>query len=306
MMLNNDKMIMIEQFSGVLKNGNRNILIIGAGASNDVANLPLGKELAQKLIESLGFSSGSKSKLFNKHLYHLEKTFGFAQDDFKTILFALNKMDNESLLDKFLESLVVSSIHSNTYSIIADLLEKGVLHTIINFNFDEILDQEISKIYDRGNLNKIVCDKDVSYESFQKVTGFRYYIKPHGTIGFPDTLRFRRSDYYRIEKKVAELIHKIFSDTDVNIIVVGFRLKFYEFSSLINSSISNNSRILIIDKTDDILDPNLDRFYANDYLKIDEKLSLSYCFESIRKSMISVELTHSIEEPSYEVMDERR
>lgn len=81
---------------------------------------------------------------------------------------------------------------------------------------------------------------DFKYESL--------YIKPHGTVSEPNTLRFQRSDYYKLENETQKLLELSFSEKSINLIVMGFRLKFHEFSTLIHKWMPKGSRIFIFDK----------------------------------------------------------
>ncbi len=219
----------------------KTIFLIGAGASHAVANLPLGKELADMLVKNLGCNTGSQKTKFEDLLFMMEKNYGFDKDDFKTILFSLNHINSETLVDQVENSLLNNCTQSYSYGFIASLLSERYIDAIINFNFDEILDIHLTNKINQRHFLNIHSDENCPSElSFLiKSDGHLVspvYIKPHGTISNRKSLRFVRKDFYQIEPLQKQLIKLLFSAIPVNLILVGFRLKFFEFSKIIEEA----------------------------------------------------------------------
>lgn len=275
--MNDSKKYLEKLRINIKNNANRNIiLIIGAGVSFEAANLPLGKTLAKNLVNKLGCNIGLKKSQFEDELDFLERKYHFEKDDFKTILFALNKIDSPSLILSTINSLSLSNkIDSDIYEIISKLFVDNSVNHIINFNFDELLDKELLKYKNSFEYSQIYSDKDIIQQN-ENSTSKPFYVKPHGTISQPNTLRFQREDYYKLEDETNKLLFRLFSEKPVDIILIGFRLKFHDISTLISHYLKPSSRIYIIDKKEDVLGKNLSAlFYYGDFIKITDQFTLS-------------------------------
>ncbi|MEM7373767.1 MAG: SIR2 family protein [Bacteroidota bacterium] len=262
--------------TAISQGSNRRVVaIVGAGMSFDAANLPLGKELAQHLIRKLDCDRGQGKIIFEKKINELERKFNLERDDFKTILFALNQMDSKSLMHHFQSALSHVVPHSNSYKLLSALVEKGIINAVLNFNFDEILDSELDKI--RKSICAVVTDSDLDF----KCPRFPLYIKPHGTVSRPETIRFARADYYRIEPKVEQIIRDLLTEKKTIILLIGFRLKFFDFTNIFYESLVPGSEIFVLDPDADVLDGILrDEFFAGQ-IKVDSEFSLSKILGSL-------------------------
>ena len=259
-------------------NSKKTIVIVGAGISNEAASLPLGKEFAISLKNSI-VSSDNLLEQFNLKIEELKIKYNFDSDDFKTILFALNSVNSKLLIHKVCDNLSSPIIISPVYRYIASLLFNKNVKAILNFNFDEILDQEILSVCGSNHYCKIISDNDIDSEllkcfSIHSSNAYPLYLKPHGSISEPCTLRFQRNDFYRMEKKITFLLQTIFSDEPVDILVIGFRLKFHEFSTLLKKTLHRDSCIYIVDKSENILDKALLPYYHNYFVQIDNDFTL--------------------------------
>lgn len=268
----------------IINNSNRNvILIIGAGVSFEAANLPLGKTLAKYLVAKLGCNIGLRKLQFENELDFLEKEYHFDRDDFKTILFALNKLDSSTLVTLAINSLSKDSNNeeSGIYKIIAKLFYENSVNHIINFNFDELLDKELLKYKNHLDYSQIYSDKDIIAQN-KNIASKPLYIKPHGTISQRNTLRFQRKDYYKLEDKTNKLLFQIFSEKPVDLILMGFRLKFHDMSTLLSYCLKPSSKVYIIDKKEDILGKELSSsFYSGDFIKISAQFTLYDCLKCL-------------------------
>ena len=231
-------------------------LIIGAGISNEVANIPLGVELASSFAKDMGFKD---TKILGSKINELKIRYPYFQkDDFKTIAFALNLLDNAKLKEVSLKYLTMKKLKHPLYSSISSLIEKNVINTVINFNFDELLEYNLS-IY------TILDSEDYKQNDNAKPL----HIKAHGTVSRPDHLRFLRPDWYRLEPKIEKILKQRLQDTET-IIVAGFRLNFEPFVKLILNNTKQNFNIYIIDRKKYSVHPHLKK-HIIDWIIVDEK-----------------------------------
>jgi hypothetical protein len=285
----------------------RNVIIVGAGASNaSYSALPNGTDAVNKIKKLLG-ASIYEEKSYSKRLaqqkqflknrvkqanneklksrttealdlieitethydFHLEKfkqerhqteiQFPHESDlDFESTLALLagfysikeirNKLQN--IFDrKFFPSL--------TYEIIAHLLKHRFIDAVINFNFDELLDQSIDEELGTTEYKKILSDGDCKDFNDLIVDGRLkqpIYIKPHGTASHKSTLRFTKSDYLGIPRDIEDFITRLLiGDTGsnsfqlekikrVNLIFLGFGMESVEFNTIL-SDVSKNRKL---------------------------------------------------------------
>lgn len=272
------------------KRNRKTVFIIGAGASHEAANLPLGKPLADSLITKLGCDKGAKSVIFRQELEFLKSEYNFDPDDFKTILFALNKIDSKTVIKETINALSIydNKFNSDVYSVIGQMFQNKQIDYIINFNFDEILDNEIKSKINSNHFNLVYSDLDITKPQ-EELYSDSCYIKPHGTISQPNTLRFQRKDYHKLEDKTNLLLNEVFSREPVDLVLIGFRLKFHDISTLLSYWLQDTSRIFIIDREEDILGEELKKdFYFGDFVQISNSFSLVDSLDYLRR-ILSIE-----------------
>lgn len=270
----------------------KNILIIGAGVSNEVAGLPLGTQLAEVLVQKMGCNTGENKILYEKYLDEMEAQCSFRRDDFKTILFSLSKINQSKLIKSIKEELREDCINGLVYQYVADMLKRKYVDAVINFNFDEILDREIASIFNGHDYAYIYSENSGNeyLSALREDAGkgdLGIYIKPHGTIGISSSMRFLREDYYRIEPSVSKSIELVLGSGPVNVFIVGFRIKYSELTTIMTSALHKDSEIFIIDKSDDVIDYRLSANYHGTFLKIDEQSLLTNIVSVIYESVIN-------------------
>ena len=128
---------------------------------------------------------------------------------------------------------------------------------IINFNFDELLDNAIEEEVGKNNYFHILHDGDCPTMS-ELIEDSRLkvpvYIKPHGTSTHTTTLRFTKQHYLDISPEIKNILKSLIAgerDTDskdkikrVNLICVGFDLTSLEFNEILNETpLPEESRI---------------------------------------------------------------
>jgi hypothetical protein len=140
---------------------------------------------------------------------------------------------------------------SKFYEMVAHLFKHRFIDVIINFNFDELLDNAIKDEMGKTAYKRVIHDSDCeSIDELSDGTRLRYpiYIKPHGTISSESTLRFTKQHYIDISSKVEELIQNLLNGKlnnksdepddprieEINIITAGFALGSIEFNKYLS------------------------------------------------------------------------
>jgi len=204
------------------------IVVVGAGASNAACGLPTGNEAAQRLRDEIsGSALFGGATLVNDEIDKLTLQFNLDEPDFETILLALSRFNTPYLLQR-LRSIFGRRHHPwFGYEMLAHCLKHRFIDAIINFHFDELLDQAITDELDDGAYNKIILDGDCPAtpdEWFNNAKGkFRLplYIKPHGSASEPSSLRFTRDSYTALPNGFNVILRTLFAaDRPVQILVL--------------------------------------------------------------------------------------
>jgi predicted transcriptional regulator len=247
------------------KRKERFIVIIGAGASfNANNNIPLGEKGAEKLLEQ---QNEEIKKLIEREIIKLSQVYRLNKDDFETKLLAISKFSND-LYDQLKEIYNYRFYPSQFYELLAHLLKNRFVDAIINFNFDELLDQAIEDEINQGLYIKIISDGDVP-NSFNDIMidnrlKIPLYIKPHGTVSHKTSLKFTREDYFNLSSDINGFIGELLSGRlndekiPINLLVFGFNMESFEFNELIKKNIPISSKIYIFNKNNPIKDSLLE------------------------------------------------
>jgi len=230
----------------------RNILVLGAGASHNACKDFL---LAPDAAKKIGAAIKNK-KVASEKLEELSRVAGYDPDAFETKLLSFIKDDdkNKKIVLKELDKLYNHKYPvSLFYEIVAHMFKHRFIDVIINFNFDEMLDNAIEEEMAGSQYKYIYSDghcpenfKELLYEN--RRLAFPVYIKPHGTISHPSTLRFTRQAYEDTPSKIKDMLTFLIEGrTDyksgqlhTNFIVAGFGLKSHEFNKTLNESMQKD------------------------------------------------------------------
>lgn len=141
------------------------------------------------------------------------------------------------------------------YEVAAHMFKHSFIDVIINFNFDELLDNAIEEELGRNNYRFVLSDGDCFDVVDAMVDGrikTPIYIKPHGTVSHKTSLRFTKSHYLEMSTKMKEFIAKLVSGycgedkraiSKVNLISVGFNMESVEFKKILQEHLPHESRI---------------------------------------------------------------
>lgn len=247
----------------------RNILIVGAGASHNAnKNIFLAPKVAEEIKKSISGKYGENiTEFVNNELSYLTQAFGLAEEEFETIMLACSRLDRKHVLAQLQENYDYKHVINISYEIIAHLFKHRFIDVIINFNFDEILDNAIEEemvgssykfIYSDGH-----CEEDYEDLLVEGRLKMPIYIKPHGTISHPSSLKFNKEHYYNMPTRILEYLYKIleakndeeaFPFLDLNIISVGYGMQSLDLNSLLNKALlarrekgSSSHRVYVFD-----------------------------------------------------------
>ena len=220
----------------------RVIVIVGAGASIAAAGLPGGLAAAELLRSGY---RGVSAKLINAEIENLSLQHNIDEDDFETTLLALSKFDRPYVLAK-LRDIFARRYHPWLgYELLAHCLKHRFIDTIVNFNFDEILDQSIEDELGTGAFRKVVLDGDCPanpsdwFDDRKRLT-MPLYIKPHGSASQPSSMRFTRDSYTALPSGFRALFRELFSPRhSLHILVFGHAMQSIEFNHILSGAAKN-------------------------------------------------------------------
>jgi hypothetical protein len=246
----------------------RFIVVVGAGSSKHAnKNIPLGQEAIKKLKKDYNIESISENKtvfqeiekLFQDEIEELSQVYRLEKDDFETVLLALSKYFPKDIYEKLANYYGYRYYPDGFYELLAHLFKNRFIDAIINFNFDELLDQAIEDEIGSSAYRKVLFDGDlpdynnevIKDDHFQQP----FYVKPHGTFSHKTSMRFTRRDYFNISSDIDIFLGKLVSGQlstksgiKVNLLVFGFNMESFEFINLLKKNLPRNSTVYIFDK----------------------------------------------------------
>ncbi|MBK7966678.1 MAG: SIR2 family protein [Bacteroidetes bacterium] len=143
---------------------------------------------------------------------------------------------------------------SSLYEIVAHLFKHRFIDVIINFNFDELLDNAIEDELGERTYLRVVHDSDII--EFKNICDNNrlktpLYIKPHGSVSSPSSMLFTREQYIKdLSTDMKDFLTKIFQgkvgDDEnngikrFNFLIAGFALESTEFNELLFTEICDS------------------------------------------------------------------
>ncbi|MCE6991956.1 SIR2 family protein [Dyadobacter sp. CY323] len=235
----------------------RNILIVGAGATRNAnESIPT----AWGVVESLYDHHGKDNPAFKISLQKIEDDIknnypGAVTDSFEAKLRELEKViGGPSLRAELRQQLGYKHVTSQFYEIVGHMFKHRLIDVIINFNFDEILDNVIDDEMGAGEYYKILlnghCPDDFNDLYMEYKLALPIYIKPHGTVSHAGSLKFTYNQYNEgnisIKSLIADLLsrnHERGTEISKNIIAVGYSFKDVDLHSILkNAALENKDK----------------------------------------------------------------
>jgi len=251
----------------------RSIAIFGAGASYSAfKSIPLANKFIEILKEKENFSFKEIMKLgpiHDRYKYlasklddHKTKFNSEEKLDFETELSVLSNIYDENSIKQLLKEIYGFRYPvSPVYEFIAHMFRHRMMDVILNFNFDEILEQAIEEEIGNENYHLVISDGHCkSLQEFLVEDRLKapIYIKPHGTASHNSTLRFTKDSYFNIPPEMNILIKGIFNgqfsdkpndDSDlerINVFVLGFGMKSIELNRILIEILEDKKKVIHI------------------------------------------------------------
>jgi len=232
--------------------------------------LPLAKDAANILKNRL---NRINQELFDDELKSLTRVYRLNKDEFETQLLALSKFDPGNLVKELSDLFNRRYYPSLTYEIIAHMLKHRFVDAVVNFNFDELLDQCIEDELGAGDYYKIVSDGDCP-DSLEDIINDRgrfrlpLYIKPHGTASHKSTMRFTRSGYFGLPLAIQDLLKELLSKIPVILVSIGHGMQSFEFNVMLEDCFLVDSEIFYVSTSKPAFEGKLKSFYKGEFLKV--------------------------------------
>jgi hypothetical protein len=226
----------------------RVVVVVGSGASAEACGLPTGRPTADFLRKEM--NRRASPEMLTRDIRRLSMQYNLQEEDFETILLALSQHDRAFVLEK-LNDIFGRRFHPWLgYEILAHLMKHRYLDAIINFNFDEILDQSIEDELSPHDYHKVIlsgdCPNNVIDKWFDKDRGkfdLPIYLKPHGSATEPSSLRFTRDSYTVLPDSFLAIIERLLgSDRPVHVLVLGHAMQSVEFNHIIRRALKKRPR----------------------------------------------------------------
>ncbi|HEX7133563.1 MAG TPA: SIR2 family protein [Iamia sp.] len=217
----------------------RVLFVVGAGAS--ASRFLRSEALRTHLIERLEHSSMREYEAEVKRLQRIWNMTEVDHDDpdkdnpdFETTLAALARTPHRAQLlrEEISEQYRVRHPTQLGYEVLAHLLKHRFIDGIINFNFDELLDQSLLDEVGEREFVSVVSPRDVPAIPDFRPEDNRYrpiYVKPHGTVSDPPTLRFTRQAYDEVPSELQGVIKKMFGSGPVVLVSLGYSMRDFDF-----------------------------------------------------------------------------
>jgi len=263
----------------------RVVAVVGAGASKSVG-LPLATEVLQFLIEE----SSMPRIVLDAELDRLSKVYRLDRNTFEVQLRALSTSSYEA--EKLRNNLQKMYGHRFMpvlgYEILAHMLKHRFLDAIINFNFDELLDQSIDDELNPGEYYHILSDGDCPDEiDLRQIDPeIPFYIKAHGTASRKFSLRFTREDYYGLSLPIQNMMRYLLTDKPVVLLTVGFGMQSLEINHILEDA-KPGSMMFHINKINPVAKNTFKRFSRNELLDIKSLDSVSGALKVVWENVSS-------------------
>jgi len=229
------------------------VVVVGAGASHDAVGLPLGEDAAVKLQATLRVPSD----YLDRELHRLSIQYRLDTQEFETRLLALSRFGESPLLDALSALFGRRFYCTQTYEILAHLFKHRFVDAIINFNFDELLDQAIEDEVGRQNCWMIASDGDLPLGMWDRHQRLRLplYVKPHGTSSHRSSMRFTREAYFLLPEAIGNLLLACLTGTDhVTILTLGFGMRSVEFADIVRRAAKTTAiEVMALDTDENVL-----------------------------------------------------
>ena len=208
----------------------RVIVVVGAGASEQ---LPTSND-ALKRVRNRIVTDHFVEEEVKRERDRLIKVFDQDPDHFDTELAAMSitPWRDQKVRELFAEMFRQRYVPLLQYELIAHLFKHRFIDAVINFNFDELLDQSIADELNPDEYIRVVSEGELS----EREGDLRFYIKPHGTVSVPSSLRYTRDHYWGTPPGITEVMSRLVVGQRIVVMTMGFSLSSFDLNGLLESA----------------------------------------------------------------------
>jgi hypothetical protein len=161
------------------------------------------------------------------------------------------------------------------YELIAHFLRHGFIDHIVNFNFDEALDVALDNELGTNGYRRILSDSDVLAEEDDSAAP--HYVKLHGTISIPSTLRFTKDHTQSLSPAMLSTLDRVAFPRRarrLHLVTLGYSWNDPDFANWVVARTRLIERVTIIRGNELKPPPLLSARYAEHRKTIDEEARL--------------------------------
>ena len=208
----------------------RVVVVVGSGATE---RLPTTNE-AIKRVRSRIVTDQFVEEEVRRERDRLRKVFDQDPEHFDTELasMSITPWRDQKVRELFAEMYRQRYVPLQQYELIAHLFKHRFIDAVINFNFDELLDQSIADELNADEYVRVVSEGDLP----ETHTDPRLYIKPHGTVSVPSSLRYTRDAYWGTPPGISAAMDRLIAGQPVVIVTIGFSLRSFDLNGLLDSA----------------------------------------------------------------------
>lgn len=257
----------------------RFIAVLGSGASHAATPRDKPYLLADHTIKHIreSFENGHvSSKVIDRLVKKLVKSRVItAQNNYETQLTALLRLDSERVYDELRKLCGYKDTPSLVYEIIAHLFKHRFFDAIINFNYDELLDNAISEEMPNQEGYRFIhtpgqCPDKLEDLYIENRLKLPLYIKTHGTISHANSLQLGEGNAIVMESAIQQHIEELMigkvpqnnaaerEELPLNLIFFGFSMQNSAFTALLKNVLREKDKKINIYIFD--TDPKLPAF----------------------------------------------
>jgi hypothetical protein len=208
----------------------RVIVVVGAGASEVLPNSAEAIERAKKRV----VTDKTIEDEVRRERDRLTRVFDQDPAHFDTELAAMSvtRWREQIVRDTFAEIFRHRFVPLLQYELVAHLFKHRFVDVVVNFNFDELLDQAIADELNQDEYARVVSEGDVPLEG----DDVRIYMKPHGTAAVPSSMRFTRDHYWSMPASISTALGRVCDSQPVVVLAIGYSFRGFDLNECLNQA----------------------------------------------------------------------
>jgi hypothetical protein len=251
----------------------RVIAVVGAGASATagLSTAVQARDVLKQKLKAVTWNAKFDGD-FQDELLRLTTVYRLEATAFETVLLALSGLvrPSERLRDELRAMYSKRFRPLLCYEVLAHMMKHRFVDAVINFNFDELLDQSIEDELAPDEYYKVLSDGDSPPKGRAgRPYDLPVYIKLHGTVSHPSTLRFTREAYFGLPTQITEVVRNLLIGAPITVFSIGFAMQSFEFIALLNQ-VTHNSDFFHVNTHEVKPEPSLNNRWKQQRLPVDE------------------------------------